>query len=74
MLYEVITKTVESDGYNAVQIGYGEQKESRLPKAKLGHLNKANAGALNHLQEFRVEDTASFNIGDVLTVESFALV
>lgn len=64
-------KTVEKDGYNAVQIGYGEQKESRLSKAELGHLKGSKAGALSHLKEFRVDDVSEFNLGDVLTVESF---
>ena len=64
-------KTVEKDGYNAVQIGYGEQKESRLSKGKLGHLKKAKVGALTHLKEFRVDDISGFNVGDVLTVDSF---
>ena len=64
-------KTVEKDGYNAVQIGYGEQKESRLSKAELGHLKGSKAGVLSHLKEFRVDDVSEFNLGDVLTVESF---
>jgi len=64
-------KTVEKDGYNAVQIGFKEQKEQRLNKAKLGHLAKAKQGGLVHLREFRVEDISEFNVGDVLTAESF---
>ena len=64
-------KTVEKDGYNAVQVGYKEQKEQRLNKAKLGHLAKAKQGGLVHLREFRVEDVSEFNVGDVLTAESF---
>lgn len=64
-------KTIEKDGYNAIQVGFGEQKESRLSKGELGHLKKAKVGALSHLQEFRVDDVSSFNVGDVLTVESF---
>jgi len=65
-------KTVEKDGYNAVQIGYKEQKESRLNKAKLGHIAKAKQGGLVHLREFRVDDISGFNVGDVLTAQSFA--
>ncbi len=64
-------KTEDTDGYNAVQIGYKEQKESRLNKAKLGHLAKAKTAGLVHLREFRVDDVSDFNVGDVLTTESF---
>jgi large subunit ribosomal protein L3 len=64
-------KTIENDGYNAVQIGFGEQKESRLSKAEVEHLKKANVAPLSHLKEFRVEDISGLNVGDVLTVSSF---
>jgi large subunit ribosomal protein L3 len=64
-------KTVESDGYNAVQIGYGEQKESRMSQAELGHLKKAKVAALSHLKEFRVDSVDDLNVGDVLTVDAF---
>lgn len=64
-------KTIESDGYNAVQIGFGEQKESRLNRPQLNHLKKAKADPVSYLQEFRVEDTGAFEVGKVLTVESF---
>jgi large subunit ribosomal protein L3 len=64
-------KTLENDGYNAVQIGFGEQKESRLSKAEVDHLKKANVAPLTHLKEFRVEDLSGLNVGDVLTVSSF---
>ncbi|MFP4357278.1 MAG: 50S ribosomal protein L3 [Puniceicoccaceae bacterium] len=64
-------KTVDNDGYDAVQIGYGPQKESRLSKARLGHLGKAGVGAVRVLQEFRLGDGESFGLGDTLTVEKF---
>ena len=64
-------KTVENDGYDAVQIGYGPQKESRLSKAQLGHLGKAGVDAVRVLQEFRLSDGESFDIGETLTVEKF---
>jgi large subunit ribosomal protein L3 len=64
-------KTVENDGYDAVQIGYGPQKESRLSKAQLGHLGKAGVDAVRVLQEFRLSDGESFGIGETLTVEKF---
>ncbi len=48
-------KTVENDGYSAVQLGYEDVKESKLTKPELGHLKKANVAAKKHLKEFRVE-------------------
>jgi large subunit ribosomal protein L3 len=66
-------KTVDSDGYNAVQIGFGVQKEQRLPKPALGHLKKAGLSEfVSHLSEFRTASTPEFKVGDVLTVEKFA--
>lgn len=64
-------KTAQSDGYEAVQIGYGAQKESRMTKAELGHLNKAGAPALTKLVEVRSEKPVEHKIGDVLNVSSF---
>ena len=46
-------KTAATDGYNAIQVGYGEQKESRLNKPALGHLKKNGASAVRFLREFR---------------------
>lgn len=65
-------KTVETDGYSAVQIGYGPQKESRLNQPKLGHLKKAGVDPVRILREFRIENGDSYNAGDTLTVEKFA--
>ncbi|HCJ12571.1 MAG: 50S ribosomal protein L3 [Verrucomicrobia bacterium GWF2_51_19] len=65
-------KTKEKEGYNAVQVGYREQKESRLSKGELGHLKKANVPAYAELMEFQVEDTSAYKLGDKLTVASFA--
>jgi large subunit ribosomal protein L3 len=64
-------KTKENDGYNAVQIGYGEQKEHRVPKPVLGHLRKAGVGPLATLQEFRTDTPNDFEPGQTLTVEKF---
>jgi large subunit ribosomal protein L3 len=64
-------KTKESDGYNAVQIGYGEQKEHRVPKPVLGHLQKAGIGPVATLQEFRTDTPNDFEPGQTLTVEKF---
>ncbi|GGJ50553.1 50S ribosomal protein L3 [Deinococcus roseus] len=60
-------KTAATDGYNAIQVGYGEQKESRLNKPALGHLKKNGASAVRFLREFR-----DFNFeGEVLKADLF---
>jgi len=77
-------KTSESDGYNAVQVGFGETKEKRLTGGQKGHLgllkpNKkrpqrkksANIPAVRYLREFRTKDAASYEVGQTLTVEQF---
>ena len=72
----VQTKTVESDGYAAVQVGFGEMTEKRAEKlhtkAELGHYKKAGVEAKRVLREFRFDDCASYKVGDVITVEQFA--
>jgi len=65
-------KTVDSDGYNAVQIGFWTQKESRMTAPELGHLKKANLAApVTQLGEFRTPKAPEFKVGDVLTVNKF---
>jgi len=59
----------ERDGYAAIQLAHGEADEDRLSKAELGHLKKADAGALRILIEFR--DEGEHQVGDVVTVEAF---
>jgi large subunit ribosomal protein L3 len=60
----------ERDGYRAVQLAYGETKESRLNKPQRGHLKRAGAGPLRHLVEFRLaaDDERTYEIGDSLSV------
>ncbi len=65
-------KTVEKDGYNAVQLGFEEVKESKLNKPQRGHLNKANAGNLKILKEFKFDDCSKYSVGDKLTCDVFA--
>lgn len=65
-------KTTEKDGYTAVQLAFGAIKEKNLSKAELGHLAKADAGALRHLVEFRGEGNG-LNLGDTVTVDQFAV-
>jgi large subunit ribosomal protein L3 len=66
-------KTVEQDGYAAVQLGYEETKPTRLTQPQLKHLQKSNLPALRHLRELRVADDelASFEEGQRLTVDIF---
>ena len=61
-------KTVEKEGYNAVQIGYGEKKDKHTTKSLLGHFKKANTTPKNKLVEFRKFEQP-LALGDVLTVE-----
>ncbi|MBQ7171071.1 MAG: 50S ribosomal protein L3 [Clostridia bacterium] len=65
-------KTVEKDGYDALQLGFAEVKEKHLNKAEQGHFAKANLPFKKHLKEFRFEDCAK-EVGDVITVETFAV-
>jgi len=65
-------KTGEKDGYDAVQLGFQDEKERKLSKPELGHLKKAGVAPKKHLKEFRLEDTAALNIGDELKADVFA--
>ena len=65
-------KTVENDGYAAVQLAYEDAKEKHLTKAELGHFKKAGVSPKKHLKEFRLDDTAAFEAGSVVTVDTFA--
>lgn len=57
-------KTVETDGYNAIQVGTVPAKEKHLTKAQLGHFKKNNLNNYRHLQEFRVENPQDYKVGD----------
>lgn len=65
-------KTVESDGYNAVQLGFAEVKEKHMTKAEKGHFAKAGVENKKHLKEFRLDDISAINVGDVITADTFA--
>ena len=65
-------KTVEKDGYNALQLGFMEVKEKHLTKPEIGHFTKAGVAFKKHLKEFRLDD-CSANVGDVITVDTFAI-
>ncbi|CAI8317963.1 MAG: 50S ribosomal protein L3 [Opitutia bacterium UBA7350] len=64
-------KSDETDGYNAVQIGFRAQKAQRLSKAARGHFEKAGVETQSELSEFRTNGDHELNVGDVLTVERF---
>ena len=65
-------KTVENDGYDAVQLGFMDVKEKHLTKAEKGHFNKAGVQIKRHLKEFRLDDCSAYNVGDVITADTFA--
>lgn len=64
-------KTKDTDGYEAVQIGYEETKPHRVNKPMKGHFEKAGVDIRKHLAEFRVEDTAEYQVGQQITVADF---
>lgn len=68
----VQVKTVETDGYNAIQVGFGEKKEKKVNQAAKGHFDKANVAAAQVLQEFRTEEGETFEVGQEITVDIFA--
>ncbi len=65
-------KTVENDGYDAVQIGYGDMKAHKVNKPMKGHFAKNDVAPKKVLREFRLEDTAAVNVGDVIKADVFA--
>ena len=65
-------KTVENDGYNAVQLAFEDASKKHFTKAELGHFAKAGVSAKKHLKEFRLENSAEYNVGDVIAVDTFA--
>ena len=65
-------KTVETDGYNAVQLGFGEVKESKINKPEKGHFAKSKLTAKKHLREFRLDSVENVKVGDELKADVFA--
>ena len=64
-------KSVETDGYNAIQLGFGDVKESKLNKPEKGHFAKANIAPKKHLREFRLDSVEGVTVGIELTVNVF---
>ena len=65
-------KTEEKDGYNAVQLGYGDVAEKKLTKPELGHLKKAGDARKKTLKEFKLANCDALNVGDEVKVDVFA--
>ena len=65
-------KTAETDGYEAIQVGFGEIPERKVNMPMAGHFAKAGVSPMRYLREFRVEDASVHSVGEVLTVEAFA--
>ena len=64
-------KTVENDGYSAVQLGFEDILERKLTKPEKGHLAKANVPFKKHLKEFKLDGAADMNVGDVVKADTF---
>ena len=64
-------KTVETDGYNAIQLGFGDVKESKLNRPEKGHFSKVNVTPKKHLREFRLDSVENINVGDELKADTF---
>ena len=68
----VMKKTLENDGYEAVQIGFGDIKVQKLNKPMKGHFDKAGTAGKKTLKEFRLDDINTLNVGDILKADIFA--
>ena len=66
-------KTLEKDGYEAIQLGFGEVKEKKVNKPEKGHFTKANIKPLKHLREFKLDSIEGIKVGDELKVDIFAV-
>ena len=66
-------KTVEHDGYDAVQLSFSEKKEKNTNKPQAGHFKKAGVSPKKYLKEFRLEGASEMQAGDVVTVDTFAI-
>ncbi|MEG0615026.1 MAG: 50S ribosomal protein L3 [Oscillospiraceae bacterium] len=66
-------KTVENDGYNSVQVGFGEISDKNTNKPRKGHFAKADVAPKRTLKEFRLDDIAVVNVGDILKADTFAV-
>ncbi|GAB1540199.1 50S ribosomal protein L3 [Scytonema sp. NUACC21] len=65
-------KTKQTDGYSAIQVGYGEVKPKALNKPALGHLAKSEAPALRHLKEYRIDNSSDYALGQEIKADIFS--
>ena len=65
-------KTIDKDGYDALQLGYMDVKEKHLTKPEIGHFAAAGVAAKKHLKEFRLADCSKYNVGDTISADTFA--
>ena len=70
--YVAQKKTVDTDGYEALQLAFEDAKEKHSTKAEIGHAKKAGLTPKKHLKEFRLEDCTAYNVGDVISADTFA--
>jgi large subunit ribosomal protein L3 len=66
-------KTEETDGYNALQLGFGNKKESRVNKPLKGHFSKSTSGAFDYVREFAVTNPGEYSLGQQITLELFKI-
>ena len=64
-------KTTETDGYNAIQLGFGEVKAKHINKPEMGHFAKSKLEAKKHLREFRLDDISNIKVGDEIKADIF---
>ncbi len=65
-------KTVGNDGYDAIQVGFAELRDKLANKPQKGHFAKANVKSMRYLREFKLDDAASYEVGQVLSADLFA--
>ena len=66
-------KTEETDGYNALQLGFGDKKETRVNRPLKGHFSKSTSGAFDYVKEFAVTDPSEYSLGQQITLELFKI-
>lgn len=64
-------KTEQNDGYEAIQVGFGDAKPHKISKPLKGHFEKADVAAKRVLKEFRMDDCSGFNVGDIIKADTF---
>ena len=66
-------KNISSDGYNAIQLGFGEKKKSRINKPMQGHFKKSGAGCFEFLREVPVDDSSEYKLGQTVSLDLFTI-